>query len=191
MNDMLFICDSLQVSRSGLWRGCTNILITHYSVVRGRMLILAGVINRDIGVWENSLSTFVRDKYSGTMPPRASTVIEIPAWKGITDFDRRGGVLLAMKPLSPTPAPAQSSISSGGIDSNKRSAVDGPCFTYLKHDCFRVKRFRYRNDPADLTAPAAKSKGNKHHSSASSGIAKPAAGGTGGNRNGLRGQRNG
>ena len=36
--------------------------ITYYSVVRGRML-LAGVINRDIGVWESDLSTFVRDKY--------------------------------------------------------------------------------------------------------------------------------
>ena len=44
-------------------------LISHYSVVRGRMLVLAGVINRDIGVWESGLSTFVRDKYSGTMSP--------------------------------------------------------------------------------------------------------------------------
>ena len=26
------------------------LLITHYSVVRGRMLVLAGLINRDIGV---------------------------------------------------------------------------------------------------------------------------------------------
>ena len=37
--------------------------ITHYSVVRARMLVLASVINRDIGVRESDLSTFVRDKY--------------------------------------------------------------------------------------------------------------------------------
>ena len=55
----------------------SRFLITHYSAVRGRMLVLAGVINRDIGVWESDLSTFVRDKYSGTMPPGASTGIEM------------------------------------------------------------------------------------------------------------------
>ena len=34
--------------------------ITHYSVAPGLMVVLAGVINRDIGVWESNLSTFVR-----------------------------------------------------------------------------------------------------------------------------------
>ena len=64
-------------------------LITHYSVVRGSMLVIAGVINRDIGVWESDLSTLVRDKYSGTMPPGVGTAIEkfpLPAWEGMTDF---------------------------------------------------------------------------------------------------------
>ena len=53
------------------------------------MLVLAGVINRDIDVWESDLSTFVRDKYSGIMPSGASTVIEIfplPARKGMAGF---------------------------------------------------------------------------------------------------------
>ena len=48
-------------------------LIAHHSVVHGRMLVLAGAVNRDIGVWESDLSKFVRDKYSGTMPPGAGT----------------------------------------------------------------------------------------------------------------------
>ena len=64
-------------------------LITHYGVVRGRILVLADVINRDIGVWESELSTFVRHKYSETMPPGASTVIDMfppPTWKGMADF---------------------------------------------------------------------------------------------------------
>ena len=47
--------------------------ITHYSVVRGRMLVLGGIINHGIGVWESDLSTLVRDKYSGTMPPGSGT----------------------------------------------------------------------------------------------------------------------
>ena len=96
-------------------------LITHYRVVRGHMLVLAGVINRDIDVWESDLSTFVIDKCSGTMPPGASTVIEmlpLPAWKGMTGFVDRGRVLLAMQPLSPSPAPAPFSTPSGVVDSN-------------------------------------------------------------------------
>ena len=48
-----------------------------YSEVRRRMLVLAGVINHDIGVWKINLPIFVRDKYSGTMPPGADTVIEM------------------------------------------------------------------------------------------------------------------
>ena len=66
-----------------------------------------------------------------------------------------------------------SSTPSGGVDSNKRPAADGPCFIFLQHGYCRVKRYRYR------------------HGSASSGIAKPTAGGTGGNRNALGSQRNG
>ena len=54
-----------------------------------------------------------------------------------------------------------------------------------------MKRCRYHHNPADLAAPVAGSTGNNWHGSASSGIAKPTAGGTGGNRNGLGGQRNG
>ena len=53
-----------------------------------------------------------------------------------------------------------------------------------------MKRCRYRHDPADLAAPVAGSTGNNHHGSAKSGIAKPTAGGTGGNINALGGQRN-
>ena len=37
-------------------------LITHYSIVHRRMIMIAGVINRDIGAWKSDLSTFVRDK---------------------------------------------------------------------------------------------------------------------------------
>ena len=48
-------------------------LVAHHSVIRGRMLVLAGAINRDIGVCESDLSKFVRDKYSGTMPRGAGT----------------------------------------------------------------------------------------------------------------------
>ena len=73
------------------------------------MVVLAGVINCDIGVWESDLSTLVRDEFSGTMPPGAGTVIEmfpLSAWKGMTDFVSGGRVLLAMQPLSPAPAPA-------------------------------------------------------------------------------------
>ena len=69
-------------------------LTTYYSVVRGRMLVLAGAISRDIGVWESDLSTFVGVKYSGAMTPGASTVLEmfpLPAWKGMTDFVNMGG----------------------------------------------------------------------------------------------------
>ena len=169
--------------------------ITHYSVVRGRMLVLAGVINRDIGVWESDLSTFVRDTYSGTMPPGASTVIEVfplPDWKGMTYFINGGRVLLAMQPLSLVPAPAPSSTPSGGVDSNKRPAANGPCFMFLQHGYCRVKRcIRYRHDPADLAAPEAGRTGDHRHGWASSGIAKPTAGGTGGNGNALGGQRNG
>ena len=131
------------------------------------MLVLAVVINREIGVWESDLSTFVRDKYSGTMPPGVSSVIEmfpLPAWKGITDFVNREGVLLAIQPVSPVPAPAPSSTPSGGIDSNKRPA--GPCFIFLQHGYCRVKRCRYRHDLADLAAPVAGSTGNNHHGSA-------------------------
>ena len=76
--------------------------ITHYSIVHGRILVLAGVINRDIGVWESGLSTFVRDKYAGIMPPGAGTVIEmfpLPSWERTMDFVFGGGVLLAMQPL--------------------------------------------------------------------------------------------
>ena len=55
-------------------------------VVSGRMLVLAGVINREIGVWYNGLSIFVRNKYSGIMPSGAGTVIDmfpLPAWKRV------------------------------------------------------------------------------------------------------------
>ena len=157
------------------------------------MLVLAGVINHDIGVWESDLSKFVCDKYSGTMTPGVSSVIEmfaLPARKGITDFVNKEGVLLAKPPASPVPAPAPSSTPSGDVDSNKRPAA-GPCFIFLQHGYCRVKRCRYRHDPANLAAPVAGSTGNNHHGSASSGIAKPTAGDTGGNINALGGQRNG
>ena len=138
--------------------------------------------------------TLVRDKCPGTMPPGVSSVIEmfpLPAWKGITDFVTWGGVLLAIQPVSPVPVPAPSSTSSGGVDSNKHPAADGPCFIFLQHGYCRLKRCRCRHDPADLATPVAGSMGNNHHGSASSGIAKPTAGGTGGNINALGGQRNG
>ena len=170
-------------------------LITRYSVVRGRMLVLAGVINRNIGVWESDLYTFVRNKYSRTMSPGASTVIAmfpLLAWKGMTYFANGRGVLLVMQPLSPAPSPAPSSTPSGGVDFNKRNAAVGPCFIFLKkHGYCRVKRCRYRHDPADLAAPVAESMGDNRHSSASRGIAKPTTGGTGDNRNALGGPHNG
>ena len=102
-----------------------------------------------------------------------------------------GGVLLAMQPFSPALASAPSSTPSGGVNSNKRPAADGPCFIFLQHGYCRVKRCRYRHDPADLAAPVAGSTGDNHHGSASSSTAKSTAGGTGGNRNALGGQRNG
>ena len=89
-----------------------------------------------------------------------------------------------MKSLSPTPTPAPSSTPSDGIDSNKHPAADGPRFNNLQHGYCRVKRCRYCHDPADLTAPAAGSTGDKLHGSALSCISKPAAGVTGTNRNG-------
>ena len=154
------------------------------------MLVLAGVTNRDIGVWESGLSTFVRDKCSATMPPGVGAVIEmfpIPVWKGMTDFvNRQKGVLLPLQPSSPVPAPTPSLTPSGGVDFNKRPAADSLCFMYLQHSYLRC-----RHDPAYLAAPAAASTGDNRHGSASSGMAKSATGGTGGNRNGLGGQRNG
>ena len=84
----------------------------------------------------------------------------LPAWKGITDFVNREGVLLAVQPVSPVPAPAPSSTPSGGIDSKKRPA--GPCFIFLQHGYCRVKR----HDLTDLAAPVAGSTGNNHYGSA-------------------------
>ena len=57
------------------------------------------------------------------------------------------------------------------------------------HGYCRVERCRYRHDPADLAAPVAGSTGDNRHGSASSGISKLTAGGTGGNRKALGGQR--
>ena len=68
--------------------------IPHYSVVGGSMIVFACAINRDVGVWERTLPTSVRDKYSGTMPPGGSAVIEmfpLPTWKGVTDFVNERG----------------------------------------------------------------------------------------------------
>ena len=109
----------------------------------------------------------------------------------MTDFVNDGGVLLAMQLLSPAPAPAPSSTPNGGIDSNKRPDADGPYFIVFQHRYSRVKRCRYRDDPVSLPAPVAGNMGDSRHGSASSGIAKPAAGGTDRNRNGLGGQSNG
>ena len=100
-------------------------------------------------------------------------------------------MLLAMQPVAPAPAPIPSSTLSGGVDSNKRTATDGPCLIFLQHEHFRMKRYKYHHDPANLAAPVAGSTSGNHHGSVSSSIAKPAAGGTGCNRNGLGDQRNG
>ena len=124
-------------------------------------------------------ATLVRDKYSGTMPPGVSSVIEmfpLPSWKGITDFVNGGGVLLAIQPVSPVPVPAPSSTPSGGVDSNKRPAADGPCFIFLQHGYCRVKGCRYRHDPANFAPPVAGSTGKNHHGSASSGTHRQADG---------------
>ena len=96
-----------------------------------------------------------------------------------------------MQLLSSAPAPAPSSPPSGGVNSNKRPATDGPGFIFLQDDYCRMKRCRYQQDPADLAVPVAGSTVDSRHGSASSGIAKSTAGGTGGNRNALGGQRNG
>ena len=83
-------------------------LIAHYSVVRGRMRVVAGVINRDIGVWESDLSTLVRDKNSGATPPGASTVIEmfpLPARKGMTGLLTGGGCCSPCNPCRLPPLP--------------------------------------------------------------------------------------
>ena len=53
----------LEASSKNISNNFRSFLITHYSVVRGRMLVLAVVNNHDIGVWESDLSTFVLDKY--------------------------------------------------------------------------------------------------------------------------------
>ena len=84
----------LVVSLSDISYESRRFFITYYSVVRGRMFVVAGVINLDIGVWENDLSTFMRGEYSGTIPPGAGTVIEmfpLLTWKGRTGFVDRGG----------------------------------------------------------------------------------------------------
>ena len=184
----------LEASFNEILNKFRRFLITHYSVARGRMLVLAGVINRDNGLWESDLSALVRDKYERTMPPGASTAIKIfslPTWKGMTNFVSGGGMLLVMQPLSPAPVPAPLSASSGGVDFNKRPAADGPCFIFLQHNCWGMKRCRYHHDSSDLTTPVAGSMGDNRHGSAWNGIAKPVTGGTCGNRNGLVGQCNG
>ena len=88
-----------------------RLLITHYSVLRGRMLVLAGIINCDIGVWESDLSTYLRDKYSGIMPPGTGNVVEmfpLLIWKGTTDVVNGWGVLLTTQPSSPAATPVLS-----------------------------------------------------------------------------------
>ena len=65
----------LKASFSEISKTFRKFLITHYSVVRGRMLVLASIINHDSSMWERGLSIFVREKYSQTMPLGADTVI--------------------------------------------------------------------------------------------------------------------
>ena len=67
----------LEASFSNISIMSRRFLITYYIVFRTRMLVLAGGISRDIGVWENDMSTFLRDKCSETMPPGAGTIIEL------------------------------------------------------------------------------------------------------------------
>ena len=89
----------LEASFNEIFNKCRRFLITHWSKVRGRMLVLAGVINRDMGVWESDLYTFVRDEHSGSMPPGAGIVIEmfpLRAWKGMTGVVNEGGLMLPM-----------------------------------------------------------------------------------------------
>ena len=128
------------------------------------MLVVAGVINRDIGVCESD-STFVRDKYSETMARGAGTIIKmfpLPAWKAMTGFGigRGGGGVAGHAPLSPPPAPASSSTFSGGVNSNKHPAAYGPCFIYSQHGYCRVKRCTYRHD---FAAAVARSMGDNRH----------------------------
>ena len=67
----------LEASFSNISNMFRRFPVTYYIVVRTRMLVFAGGINRDIGVWENDLSTFLRDKCSGTLPLGAGTTIEL------------------------------------------------------------------------------------------------------------------
>ena len=119
---------SLEASFSEISNKFRRFLIAHYGVTRGRMPVFAGVINRDIGLWESYLSAFMRGKDLGTMRPDTGAVVEmftLPDWKGMTCFVNGGGVLLATQTLSPAPVPAPSSTLSGGADCGKRS-----CFIY-------------------------------------------------------------
>ena len=75
----------LEVSFKEISNKFRKFLIAHYSVVRGRMLVFAVVINRDIGRGETDLSTFVCDKYSGTILPEpvlSSRCLLSPRGKG-------------------------------------------------------------------------------------------------------------
>ena len=49
----------LEASFNEIAKKFRRFVITFYSVVRGCMLVLAAVNNRDISVWESDLSTFV------------------------------------------------------------------------------------------------------------------------------------
>ena len=145
----------------------------------------ADVINREIGVWKSDQSTSVRDKYSGTMPSGAGTVIEmfpLTAWKGMMVFVHggRGGSSACHVTLVACPRSR----------SHKRSTTEGPCFI-LQHGYCTVIRCRCRQDYADLSGPVVGSKGDDRHGSALSGITTPRAEGTGGNCNGLGSQNNG
>ena len=78
----------LEPSFNEIFTKFSMVLLTHDSVVRscmlalagvlrGRMLVLAGAFNHDIGIRKSDLSIFVRDKCSGTMPPGAGTIVEM------------------------------------------------------------------------------------------------------------------
>ena len=103
---LTFICSisHIEASFNEISNKFRRFLIMHYNVGRGRMLVLAGVINRDIGVWKSDLSTVVGKKYSGTIPRDVYS----PHGEMDDGFYQQGGggggVLLAIQPLSPTSA---------------------------------------------------------------------------------------
>ena len=143
------------------------------------MVVLAGVINGDIGVWESDLSTFVRDKYSGTMPPGA--IIEmspLPAWNEMTDFIS-GGECGTGNPHSCPIFNTQRQRRLQQAPRRRRLLLQ-----LLAAQSLQGKALQMLPRSSRSHRTGGRKHGDKRHGSASSCISKSAAGVTGTNRNG-------